>query len=707
MRLRYWPVLVTMLIGIICASCGQNAPTPTPTSPSIATTTPSPSPFPTATPTLTAPPSPTPSPTPTPTPAPQPISAETLAWLKPVDEQPWQGYHGLLQSIAWSPDGTKIAGQLAGGMPRIAVWDAQDLHTIALFPQVTFRQWLSDGRMLARDAQGHYILYTLGQEEGEPLDLAPFGDAQITDVRISPTGRFIVALAAPRTVLVYEPSTQTLQQYDVPWDKRAIIDLNFGMVSPDEDWLFLWGRAGLPPYAFTVVISLHQKRLYATYEGMLLRLSPEHNRVLVLDQDLSVKVAFTGDVLSALSMGVFRYDPESQSSNGWIAVDTDFASQLELGMLFAHYNPPFDAQMILRDISSREILKTIPLRQIAGAAQIAFSPDRERFATASHDGYLRIWDTEGQMLAEARVADNTAELFSEEIPMPKIAPDGEHVALPDGFQGIAIFTLPNSQPDFVLPRTEQDGLTYIPFDFDFVNDHLLIDTMPEGVHLWNLDTQKVTHTYMQGSAWGAFCKADAQADLLICSSSFIALVDGQTQSILTQLADSRTTRSYVIQPQGEFVALCNAGGEAISLWQTHPVQHRPNLLLTLGGKPAPACGDLHFSGDGRYLISSTGGIWEVESGEQVGEFPPIPIPTSPAPEVAPPPPSSHVGTTAGDFFWIYDTDDHSLALYRLPDGQHIRTLTLPDDTLAFRFAEDGMRLVVVQTDRITTWQAVP
>ena len=630
--------------------------------------------------------------------------------LKPVAETPWHGYHGVLAAAAWSPDGTRIAGQLTGGMPRIAIWDAQTLRKEALYPNLTFRQWVDDENILARTGDDHYVLVAIPDGETTPVDLTPFGDeAQITDLRFSPHGRYVVALAAPRTVLVYEPATHDLQRYDVPRSARGMLDLNFGFITKDENWLFLWSRAELDPGAFTVVFNLHQKRRYAIYPGRLMALSPDENRVLVLDRDISVKVAFTGPRLSAFSFGVGRYDPQTETFDSWLAVSTDFASQTQVGMLFAHTSPPFDAQVLWRQIGSREIVKTLRLTQIAGGANLRFAPDRQRFLTTSHDGYLRVWDLEGHLVAETRAADEVMGLFSYPDLAVEITPNGQRLARTDGFQGIAIFTLPNNEPDFILRRPEKNDLVNTSIFFRFVNDHLLTLSSPEGVQMWDLNTQKVTHTYMQGAAWWPDCKADAQARLLLCASRFVALVDGATQEILGQLEDGKHVQAKAIQPQGQYVALCNQppyGHEAIFLWRTQPLQRLPNLLLTVKGKPKPACGRLTFSSDGRYLISSAGGVWEVASGDQVGEF--TPSREEPPPDERPSSlPPLQIGAGPGDFFWMYDPADHSLALYSLPSGRHIRTLILPAGTLAFRFTEDGSRLVVVQTDRITTWQATP
>ncbi len=701
---RITALAVAVLVSIL-AACRPAAAPVSPTAQATATLQPSPTPTATATatPAPTATPTATLTPSPTPTPAPQPITSNTANLLKPVEEQPWHAYHGLLKHIAWSTDGKFIAGQFSDYQPRTIVWDANTLQQIARFTGVTFRQWTPDNHLLLRTGEGQYATVTPQQgAQPEPLDISCFGDNNIVDLRYSPQGRYLAALVNPRVVLVCNQETQELQRYEVPWDKRAIHELYFGMFSPYEDWLFLWGGAELPPYAFTIAFNLHQKRIYATYPGLLLALSPQGNRVLVNDESaMKVKVAFTGADLSAFSYGVSHYDAQTQTSDGWMAIAADFASQTQVGVMLAHYNQPFDAQFLVREIGSREISKTLHLREVAGGTLLSLSPDRARFAIASHDGYLRVYDTEGKMLGEKQVADN-ADDYINEPPGVSLSPNGNSLAKPEGFTALGIYTLPNEQPDFTLPRTMEDGLFAMPMMFDFVSDNLVKTWAPNGMDLWDLNAQKVVHTYFYD------CKPDAKADKLLCwSYKFVALVDGNTQEITTQMDSGKHLRGYAMQPQGNFVALCNDNADPITLWQTDPVEHRPNLLLKREGKPTPACGALVFSADGRYLISGAGGVWEIESGEQVGEFPPLRGYTPPTDDDLNPPPPMELSTGPADLFWVYDPADHTLTLHRLPDGETVHTITLPKDTVTFRFASDGMRLVVVQLDRITTWKAVP
>ena len=693
--------LVVAVLVLVLAACSPAAAPASPTAQATATLQPSPTP----TATVTVTPSPTVTPTATFTPSPTPtITADTANLLRPVEEQPWHAYRGLLQHIAWSTDGKYIAGQFSDHVPRVIVWDANTLQQVAFFPKATFRQWTPDNRLLLRTGEGQYAIAAPKQEtQPEPLDLSCFGNEDIVDMRYSPQGRYLAALVTPRIVLVCNQETQELQRYEVPWDKRAIHELYFGMFSPDEDWLFLWGGAELPPYAFTIAFNLHQKRIYATYPGMLLALSPQGNRVLVNDESaMKVKVAFTGNDLSAFSYSVFHYDAQTQTSDGWIARAANFTSQTQVGVMLAHYNQPFDAQFLVREIGSREISKTLHLREVAGGILLSISPDRARFAIASHDGYLRVYDMEGKMLAEARVADD-ADDYNPTPPAVALSPNGNLLAKPEGFTALGIYTLPNEQPDFTLPRPMEDGLFAMPMMFDFISDNLIKTWSSQGMDLWDLNTQKVVHTYFTYA-----CKPDAKVDKLLCwSYKFVALVDGNTQEIITQLDNGKYIRDYAMQPQGNFVALCNKGTDPVTLWQTDPPERHPNLLLTREGKPTPACGALTFSADGRYLISGAGGVWKVESGQQVGEFPPLRDITLPTDDNFNPPPPMELGAGPTNFFWAYDPVEHTLTIYRLPDGKVQHTITLPEDTLAFRFTSDGMRLVVVQLDRVATWQAVP
>ncbi len=720
LMIALFALAVSLLNGCGAPSARLSSPLPppafSPTSPPTPTPTSTPTPAPTFTPTSTFTPTPTPTFTATPTLAPQPITAQNIASLKLVKEIPWHGYHGLLERIAWSPNGRYIAGQFDDVTPRVVVWKANSLQQTALFSNATFRQWTGDERLLLRrsETQDYVLASPEGGSSQHPVDLTCFGDAPIADLRFSPHGRYLAAVVkkklmvrsednilvpkmVPHHIVVCNLTDKNVHHYNIPRDKRAILDVHFGMFSPDEDWLFLEGDSELPIGAFTIVLNLHQKRLYRIYPGFLTKLSPQGNRVIVLGERIAVKNAFLGNPFSAFAYGISQYDPQTGASNTWFCENADFVSQTQLGMLFTHQEPPFENQLVIREIGSRAITKTIRLPQTKGKALLAFSPDRSHFAVASGDGYLRVFDMKGKMLNKSRVADLVARSRYWSPPVA-LSVSGEKMAKMEGFSAIGIYNLPKDSPAVLLKRAPRPGLLSESVWFKFVGDNYLLVSTPLGVQMWDVNAQKVVHTYMQGSSGWPDCVADQKADKLFCRGGFAALVDGATQEIISQIAASGY---YAIQPQGNFLASCNPHASYISLWQSDPVRRRPNLLLRLGGKPTGACGMLAFSEDGRYLISSAGGVWEVTDGKQVGEF--APVPQEKGGYYSP----TQLGAGPTDFFWLFFPDNHALVVHALPTGEKIREIELPKDTIALRFSADRMKLIVVTTDSILIWQAIP
>lgn len=135
---------------------------------------------------------------------------------------------GWVDSLRFSPDGKLLAGQSWGESEKIEVWQTSDGQSIAEFPSSAFGdsnviEFAPDGSFLAVAEQSRISLWHLNEDQ--PFQQLPISEAEVITLRISPDG----------SLLACGLTNGTIQLWQIPEGRllRTLMSGNEGISSLD------------------------------------------------------------------------------------------------------------------------------------------------------------------------------------------------------------------------------------------------------------------------------------------------------------------------------------------------------------------------------------------------------------------------------------------------------------------------------------------
>lgn len=288
-------------------------------------------------------------------------------------------YHGHVlpvYSVAWSPDGTRIASGSQDG--TVHVWDARtgkrSFRYLGHHASVNAVAWSPDGGRIASASSDLTVhVWDAGQTGDGSSRLAIFKGhtGNLRTLAWSPNGTRIASGADDKTIQVWQSSTgQHLFTYSG---------------HSDQIWSVAWSPDGTRIASGSVdktaqVWDATSRRTLATFMGHTNEVksvawSPDNTRVVSASNDKTVQ---TWDAASGKHFFTFSGHTDVLNSVAWTPNDKRIVSGSG------------DYTVRIWDASSATDIFTFSRHELA-VHSVVWSPDKQRIASASDDWSVQIW----------------------------------------------------------------------------------------------------------------------------------------------------------------------------------------------------------------------------------------------------------------------------------------------------------------------------
>ncbi|KAG8835384.1 hypothetical protein FRC18_000592 [Serendipita sp. 400] len=478
----------------------------------------------------------------------------------PEPPRKWLGHTGGVRSIAFSPDGCRIASGSADKTVRL--WDAETGQAIGE-PMRAHRSTVAsvafspDGRQIASgswDTTIHLLDAETGQAVGEPL--RGHSD-KVLSLAFSQDGLRVVSGSKDKTIRLWD--AETGQPLGEPLQGHSK-HVTFVAFSPDGHQI--------------VSSSLDKTtRLWDAETGQPL-----------------------GEPLQSHSTGVNS-----------VAFSPD-------GCRFVSGSK--DGKIWVRDAKTGQTLGE-PLRGLVGGVRcMAFSPDGHQIASASRGSKICLWNAEtGQQLGKPLRG------HSDRVKCVAFSPDGHQLA--SGFEdkSIQLWDVETGQPLGEPLHSHSATVNSVAFSLD---GRRVVSGSEDGkIWLWDAETGQQLGELLQDHSDSVKCVAFSPDGHRVASGSWdttIRLWDAETGQLLGGPLQGHSDGVYAVafSPDGHQVASGSAD-KTIQLWDAETGQPLGEPLRGHSG----GVESVAFSPDGHRVASGswdeTVRLWDAGTGQQLGE----------------------------------------------------------------------------------------
>jgi WD40 repeat protein/energy-coupling factor transporter ATP-binding protein EcfA2 len=572
----------------------------------------------------------------------KPAAATALhsAILSSQVRQAFRGHKDKVESVAYSPDGTRLA---TGSDDQTAkIWDAEtskELMTLSghtgAIQSVAFSP---DGKRLATGSDDK-TAKIWDTKTGKELLTLTGHTGPVKSVAFSPDGSRLATGSDDKTARIWDTKTgkplMTLSGHTnkVEWVAFSPDGRRLATGSDDETARIWDAQTGKP--LMTLRRPSNTSGLEATVESVAF--SPDGKRLATGSDDKTATIwdAGTGQVLTTLRgheavVEAVAFSPDGKrlatasldnTTKIWDAGTGDLLTTLN------GYKDRFESVAFSPDgkrlatasdnktatIWDPEPLGTevMTLREKIWATSVVFSPDGKRLANGSDDNTAKIWDAEtGKEVMT--LSGHTDWVFS-----VAFSPDGRRVATAS-YDNTAKIWDARTGKDLMTLRGHNDAVTSVAFSPD--SKLLATASADKTAKIWDAETGKLLKTL---SGHGARVRSVAfspdsrrLATGTGSDDNTAKIWDADTgKELLTLSGHQGFVYSVAFSPDGRRLATASADGTA-KVWDADTGK----LLMTLVGHKSTVY-SIVFSSDGKLLATGsndqTAMVWDAASGKEM------------------------------------------------------------------------------------------
>jgi len=476
----------------------------------------------------------------------------------------FEGHSGIVRSVAFSPEGKRLASASGSNKQpgEVKLWDAANgkakwtLQTAA-----TSLAFSPDGKHLASGGGGAGVRILDAASGRELLTLQGSKGSGVRSVAFSPDGRRLASALGDGTVMLWE-------------------------LASGQVYLTLKGHA-----AFVLCVAF----------------SPDGKRLATASKDKTVKL---WDAASGKELLTLHGHTDGVNSVAFSPDGMRLASASGSG--FTNHT-----EVKLWDATSDKELLTLH-GHTDGVNSVAFSPDGKSLASASSDKTVKLWDlTSHQEVLTLKGHTSTVQGVA-------FSPDGKRLASaggrPEQLGEVKLWDAVTGKELLIFKghTSPVHGLAFSPDGKRLATAGGTGSKNPGEVKLWDAVTAKELLTFEghTGEVWSVAFSPDGKRLATASEDKTVKLWDVDSgQVILTMNGHTHAVFSVAFSPDGKLLASAS-NDRTVKLWDTA----RGQVILPLNGHTSPVY-SVAFSPDGKRLASAsldkTVKLWDAANGQQI------------------------------------------------------------------------------------------
>ncbi|KAF7979327.1 hypothetical protein HWV62_42737 [Athelia sp. TMB] len=507
---------------------------------------------------------------------------------------PLEGHGGVINAVAYSPDGMRIAAGYDNAAVRI--WDTQT-GDVVVGPltghtrPVTSVAYSADGKRIASGSKDHTVRVWDAQT-GDAVGTPMAGHADIVNaVAFSPDGNFIASGSDDRTIRIWEAHTgKCVAKFE--GHTRGVKSVTF---SPDGDHI-VSGSAD-------DTVRLWNSRTGAvvrTFEGHTgtvtsVAVSPDGLRIVSGSDDYSVRM---WDLQTGTLIALFQEHTEYVTSVSFSPDGLHIASG------------SYDGTVCIWDARSRGTSSGSLMGHTESVNSVVFSPDGKHIASGSADHTICIWDAFTGQLAVGPLIGHKHSVTS-----VAFSPNGLHIASGSQDASVCLWDARSGE----LLAEPFKGRDHFVASVAFSPDgrHIVSGSYDSTVCVRNAQTGVLVTGPLEGHTGWVFSVAYSPDGKHIASGSkdkTVCIWDAQTGDLLVRplMGHTHWVTSISFSPDGQHI-VSGSWDETIRIWDT-----RTGVFVKKFRGHTHLVQSVAFSPDGGSVVSGSNDqtvrLWDVQTG---------------------------------------------------------------------------------------------